>query len=429
MAGLIESLVAQHATLPQSLRDSAARQAALTQLQRDGLPGPRAEAWKYTPLRVLGQRSFVRAETSAPDAATRERVVTLPAPRLVLVNGRFDAKLSDLSGLPDGARLRPLSALLAEGESRDLAALARSFEGDDALFPRANSMLAEDGCWLQLEAGVSVEPPVHLVHVSLPGSDDVSWHLRSLVELHAGAQLALCEHFLTAGAQRHLGSSVLHVHLRQGARLEHLSVQGESVGSALFRRTEGAVAAGAEYRRLDLELGGGMSRHELNVSLQGAAARLQADGVLLGQGSAHIDTRLGIDHALGGTRSSMTWRGLGRGESRVAFHGGIVIREGADDSEAMLSNKNLLLSDAAEIDTQPVLVIHADEVKAAHGATVGRLDPLALFYLQTRGLPRASAQALLTEAFCVELAQLLPHPGLRDTATSVLRAAMSGAQA
>ncbi|MCK7592713.1 Fe-S cluster assembly protein SufD [Pseudomarimonas salicorniae] len=424
MPGLIDSFAAQHAALPEPLRSAASRGEALAALQRDGLPGPRSEPWKYTSLRALGQRAFFRAEGGAQlEAATVERIRSLPAPRLVLVDGRFDAGLSDLTGLPEGARLRPLSALLGEGDSRDLAVLAKRFAGDDALFPRANAALAEDGLWLQLAAGVEVSAPVHWVHVSTPRDSDVSWHLRSLVELREGARLSLCEYLICAGGHRHLGSSVLHVHLAQGAFLEQLALQQESAGSALFRRTEGAVAAGAEYRRLDLELGGGLSRHELNVSLQGAAARLQADGVLLGQDASHVDTRLGIDHAIGGTRSAMTWRGLGRDQSRVAFHGGIGIRAGADDSEAMLSNKNLLLSDEAEIDTQPVLEIHADEVKAAHGATVGRLDPTALFYLRTRGLPAAQARALLTRAFCLELLSELSD-GLRDIAEAALQEAL-----
>lgn len=428
MNPLIESFIDQHAALPEALRSAASRGEALEALRRDGMPGPRSEPWKYTPLRALAQRRYARAGAAPLDAQVRARVEAIAAPRIVLVNGRFDAGLSALAGLPDGVRLRPLSALLAEGESRDLAALARRFEGEDALFPRANAALAEDGCWLQLDAGVRVEGPVHLVHVSTAAGTDVAWHLRSLIELREDAQLAVCEHYLAATPHRHLGSSVLHVHLKQGARLEHLALQQESAGSALFRRTEALVAAGAEYRRLELELGAGLSRHELNVSLQGRQARLQADGVLLGAGKAHLDTRLGIDHALPGTRSAMTWRGLGRGSARVAFHGGILIREGADDSEAMLSNKNLLLSEGAEIDTQPVLEIHADEVKAAHGATVGRLDAPALFYLRSRGLPEAEAQALLTEAFCLELIGALNNPALREQAEAALRAALGEAK-
>ena len=127
---------------------------------------------------------------------------------------------------------------------------------------------------------------------------------------------------------------------------------------------------------------------------------MQADGVLLASGRRHVDTRLNIDHVARDTRCDLAWRGLAMDRSRAVLHGGILIRAGADGSAAALSSKNLLLSDQAEIDAQPVLEIHADEVQAAHGATVGGLDPTALFYLRSRGLPEEDARRLLTTAFC-----------------------------
>jgi Fe-S cluster assembly protein SufD len=129
--------------------------------------------------------------------------------------------------------------------------------------------------------------------------------------------------------------------------------------------------------------------------------------VLLGDGRRHLDTRLGIEHIARDTTAGLLWRGVAAGRSRVVFHGGIDIRPGADGTDATLSNKNLLLSPDAEIDTQPVLVIDADEVQAAHGATVGQLDANALFYLRSRGLPQAQARQLLSAAFCHEPLGLL----------------------
>lgn len=177
----------------------------------------------------------------------------------------------------------------------------------------------------------------------------------------------------------------------------------ENLGlSPFLLRTDATLARDAHYRRIDLELGAGLSRHELNVRLEGDNAHLTANGVLLGSGRRHIDTRLGIEHIARDTNAELLWRGVAANRSRVVFHGGIHIREGADGTDANLSNKNLLLSADAEIDTQPTLVIDADEVKAAHGATVGQLDANALFYLRSRGLPADQARALLSAAFCHE---------------------------
>jgi Fe-S cluster assembly protein SufD len=216
----------------------------------------------------------------------------------------------------------------------------------------------------------------------------------------------------------------MHVHLAAGARLQHARLQDESGRATLFARTDAVLSGDARYRRIDLELGAALSRHELNVRLEGEGAALQADGVLLATGRRHLDTRLGIEHIARDTRCDLTWRGLGAGRGRAVFHGAIVIRAGADGSDANLSNKNLLLSDQAEVDSQPVLEIYADEVKAAHGATVGQLDPTAMFYLRSRGLPEADARRLLTAAFCREVLAAVEPPALRDALTASLDRAL-----
>src|SRR5690606_39307604 len=141
---------------------------------------------------------------------------------------------------------------------------------------------------------------------------------------------------------------------------------------------------------------------------------VHANGVLLADGRRHLDTRLGVDHDTRDSRSELTWRGIGADRGKAVFHGGILIREGADGTDANLSNKNLLLSEGAEIDTQPMLVIHADEVQAAHGAPVGQLDPTAMFYLRSRGIPAERARALLTAAFCREPLSAIDEQGVRD---------------
>jgi len=392
-----------------------AREEALRSLLAAGLPGPRSEAWRYTNLRALERRRFVPVE-HAPAIDARP-LADIPAPRLVFVNGRFAAAHSSLDGLPAGVELLPLSQALQGDDSRAVSFLGRRFNRDDEPFARANAALAREGMVLRVAEAVVVEPVVHLVHIgaAVDGVDQ-QWHLRCLIELHEGARLHLAEHWLGQGTHAHLATVVSHVHLKPGARLAQLRVQQEAAGASLFARTDAVLGRDAEYRRLDLELGAGLARHELNVDLHGRGAQVQANGLLLADGRRALDTRLGIDHALPGTRCELTWRGLARDAARAAFHGGILIRAGADGSEARLSNKNLLLSEGAEIASQPVLEIHADEVKAAHGSTVGRLDPNALFYLRSRGLTPGEAERLLVRAFCFELLDCLGDGALRSQA-------------
>ena len=377
MSALLESLRESFATARTSMcGDStkiAEREEILEAALKTGLPAARNEAWKYTSLRQLERRSFTAAPLQAPDIDAA-LLADIPSPRLVFVNGRHSAALSDLSSLDAGVQVRTLSAVQAE-EPEALRFLGRRFERAEEVFAQLNAALADEGVLVQVADGIVSETPLHLVFVSAADSSDHAWHHRHLVELRRGAVFGLVEHHLQAG---------------------------DSARATSLLRTDAVLARDAEYRRIDLELGAALSRHELNVRLEGENAKLTANGVLLGTGRRHIDTRLGIEHIAKNTSAELVWRGVAANRSRVVFHGGIGIREGADGTDANLSNKNLLLSADAEIDTQPTLVIDADEVKAAHGATVGQLDANALFYLRSRGVPAEQARAMLSAAFCHE---------------------------
>ena len=420
MSALLDSLAGSLDRL--GLRDAAGlgplRRAALDRSLATGLPGPRAERWKYTPLRSLDRRSF-GSSTALPESAF-EGISLPPAPRLVFANSHLVAGLSDLSGLPNGVELRPLAEALQRDAPHELSFLARRFDADDEVFARLNVALATDGALLRVGSGVRCEAPLHLVFIGAPAGADCAWALRHLIELGEAAELSVVEHHLAAEPHANLGNTLMQVQLNAGATLSHLRIQQEDAGATSFLRTDVGMGSGARYRRLDLELGGGLSRHELNVVLHGEGAQLHANGVLFGDGRRHLDTRLGIEHVGRDTSCRLDWRGLAAQSSHAVFHGGILIRAGADGTDARLSNKNLLLSEQAAIDTQPVLEIHADEVQAAHGATVGNLDPMALFYLRSRGLPEALASTLLTAAFCREVVGVFAGGALREMAERAL---------
>lgn len=390
MSVLLDSLAA-------GFTGNTAQRATLDAVLRDGLPHARVEAWKYTPLRALERRSFGSAQPVPVDATLLDGI---PSPRIVFVNGHFDAGLTDLVGLANGIDVQPLSRLLEGDDPRAVNFLARRYERADEPFARLNAALAREGVSVRIDEGARQDRPLHIVHIGAPQDGDAAWHMRHFIELRRDAVATVVEHHVAAGEHAHLGNNISHIHVMAGASLRHVRVQDAATRATLFARTDAVLAFEALYQRIDLELGAALSRHELNVRLEGESATLQADGVLLADGRRHVDTRLGIEHIARDTTCSLTWRGLAAQRGKAVFHGGISIRAGADGSDANLSNKNLLLSADAEIDTQPVLVIHADEVKAAHGATVGQLDPTALFYLRSRGLAEVDARRLLTAAFC-----------------------------
>jgi Fe-S cluster assembly protein SufD len=243
-----------------------------------------------------------------------------------------------------------------------------------------------------------------------------------VIELGEGAELDLVEHHLATAPHKHLGTLMSEIVLRDQARLQLTLLQNAGEESTLIRRGSLQLGAQAHAMLHVLELGGALVRHDLHAELRGNEARFDTRGVFVLRGRQHVDTQLSILHQALNTASESVWRGVADERSRGVFRGAIVVAQGADGSDASLSNKNLLLSPLAEIDTKPELEIYADEVKAAHGATVGQLDERALFYLRSRGLPQAEARALLTAAFCRAVFAALPNETLREYCSDALLA-------
>lgn len=388
-----------------------------------GLPDTRLEAWKYTALRALGQRSFARGDAAAASRVVAASTFALPGvdgPRLVFVNGVFRADLSAFGALPTGLTLQPLSQAL-HGDAEPLRfVLSRYYREAGDAFARINAASAVDGVVLRVAAHVKLAAPVQLVFVGATAETEIAWHLRNVIELGEGAELSLIEQHVSDAAPAQLATVVSGIELREGAQLHHTVLQNVAVGTSLVRRSSVHAHARAHAMLHVLELGGALVRHDLRAELIGDGARFDTRGVFMPHGRQHIDTQLAIRHQALNTASTSTWRGVANDRARGVFRGAIVVAPGADGSDASLSNKNLLLSPGAEIDTKPELEIYADEVKAAHGATVGQLDERSLFYLRSRGIPLAEARALLTAAFCRAVLDDLPNEALREHLSALL---------
>ncbi|AGG88231.1 Fe-S cluster assembly protein SufD [Rhodanobacter denitrificans] len=395
-----------------------------------GLPGARVEAWKYTALRGLGQRRFAAGDAGAATRDVDAAEFALPGvggPRLVFVNGVFRADLSALEALPDGLSLQPLALALRDDAEPLRFALSRPAlvghvrEGGDA-FVQVNAASAADGVVLKVAAHATIAVPVQLVFVGAAAESELAWHARNLIELGEGASLALVEHHVGHGEQAQLATLVGDVELHEGAQLHYTVLQNTATGAHLIRRSGLRLHARAQMRLHVLELGGALVRHDLQAELVGDGAQLHTRGVFMPHGRQHVDTQLAIRHQALNTTSTSTWRGVANDRARGVFRGAILVAPGADGSDASLTNKNLLLSPNAEIDTKPELEIYADEVQAAHGATVGQLDERSLFYLRSRGIPLAEARALLTAAFCRAVLDDVPNEALREHLSALLSA-------
>lgn len=408
----------------------AARRENLEAFAAGGLPDTRMEAWKYTALRALGQRRFAPGDAEAATRSIDVNDFALPGvdgPSLVFVNGVFRKDLSHVDQLPAGLSLQPLSqALLGDAEPLRFALSRHYREGGD-VFARLNAALAGDGVVLRVAAGAQIKQAVRLLFIGAPAEGPLAWHVRHVVELGEGAELSLVEQHVSSGAQQDLGTQVADIVLRQGAKLRHVTLQNASEGSTLVRHDSIHLDADAHAALYVMELGGSLVRHDLHAVLAGDRSRLDTRGVFTLRGRQHIDTQMSIRHQALNTASESVWRGVADERSRGVFRGAIVVAEGADGSDASLSSKNLLLSGQAEIDTKPELEIYADEVKAAHGATVGQLDERSLFYLRSRGIPLAEARAMLTAAFCRAVFDGLTGEGLREHINTQLMAHLPSA--
>lgn len=332
----------------------------------------REESWRYSKmaLRALSQQEFVAADAQAdlPDAlrAQFEWPQTCGR-RVVVVNGAFSERYSDLASI---------GASVTVGESAGSTYSIR-IDGD-------------------------VDAPVHVVYASVPSERPSRWQAHVEVALVNGRARVVEQHLGADGATV-LGALQRRYDLAPGTRLDLVNLCELPDSAALYRRIDVRVDTGALLRATHALLGGRLQRMDMQVELAGARARLESRGVFALRAREHVDTQLDVRHVARDTACDLVWRGVADQRARGIFHGAITVAQGADGSDAQLSNKNLLLSPQAEIDTQPVLEIHADEVKAAHGATVGQLDERSLFYLRSRGIPLVEARRMMVVAFCREV--------------------------
>lgn len=403
------------------------RQGALDAFLRRGFPTTRDELWRTTSVAPIARAAFRRADDALAarvPAALLERLGFAGAFRgreIVFVNGRFAPALSSLDALR-GVSVRSLrEALAAEPERLEahLGALVPALETHP--FAALNTALFEDGALVEIEAGSVVAEPIHLLYVALPGDDGPSVaYPRTLVLAGRASQSRLVETYGGHPGERAFTDAVTEIVLEDGARVDHTKLQRES--DAAFHVALLAVRQGRDTRFVDHSIcvGGALARNDVDALLAGEGAECVLDGLFLADGAQHMDTHTRIDHAVPHGKSRELYKGVLGGRSRGVFHGLVVVREAAQKSDALQSNRNLLLSADALVNSTPQLEIRADDVKCKHGSTTGQLDPQALFYMRSRGLGEEAARALLTYAFASEIVQRIEVEPVRSRLTEYL---------
>lgn len=388
-------------------------------------PTTREEAWRYTALdEIVGHFESAGDAGSRAAAVTRELVDELAGShggsRLVFVNGTYDAALSDRTERSPGLRCDGVSSI-------DLASWTDPPEhhGRDGFLAR-NRSSGHDAGVIVVDPAAVIDEPVHIVHLAAPdphaedGQSTIS-HPRTIIDVGEDGRVCVIETYTGLDGAT-VSNAATTIRLGPGADVDHYRIQTESPSAVHVGNTSVDQAERARLRSTAITVGAAIARNATGIRLAGPAAALDIAGVNLTTGRQRHDTVVTVDHTSPRCASSQRFAGVVNDHGRGSFSGEIIVREGADGTDAHQSNRNLVLSRDAEADTRPWLQILADDVRCTHGATVGRLDDDALFYLRSRGVPLMVARTMLIEAFVHDVTDRIAIESLRDEVVSRLAA-------
>jgi Fe-S cluster assembly protein SufD len=384
------------------------RRAAAERFAAVGFPGSRDEEWRFTPIGPIAQRTW---RPSPGVAATLDADQLTPFvfghpewSTLVFVNGAYSESLSRVAELPRDVRVGSLAEALRSDGTVLQAHLARHAPIEWSPFTALNTAGFRDGGLVHVPAGLDLERPVHFVFVTTPDAEGIAIHPRNLIVIERGARASVIESYVTLAPDGiYWTNPVTEVAAAAGSWLEHTRIQRESERAHHVGLTHVDQQRDSHYRSFSMAMGGALARHNLHVRLNDENIGTLMYGLYLTRGEQVVDNHTAIFHDQPNCRSWEVYKGVLDGRSRAVFNGKVFVQPAAQKTDAKQTNRNLLLSDLAKVDTKPQLEIFADDVKCTHGATVGRLDEVALFYARSRGVPREAAERLLTYAFAAEV--------------------------
>jgi Fe-S cluster assembly protein SufD len=408
----------------QDLRDrGATRFAAL------GFPTVRDEEWRFTPVSPIANSEFVAA-TDAP-AVTEPHLSGViygdAVNRIVVLNGRFQAQLSRMSALPNGVRVGSLAAAVTEQADMVPRYLGQLADFGTKAFTALNTALAVDGLYVHIPDGVVVSEPLHLVFVTAPtaAAQPIMSNVRALIVAGDRSQVRMVETYVAPGGGVYFTNAVTEVFAGEGAVVDHYKVQQESIDAFHIASMHVHAGRNANVSSHSFSLGGKIVRNEVTALLDGEGAECTLNGLYLADGDRLVDNHTTIDHAKAHCPSHEIYKGILGGRARAVFNGKIVVRQDAQKTDAKQTNRALLLSDNASINTKPQLEIFADDVKCTHGAAIGQLDDDAIFYLRARGLTYFEARDMLIHAFAGDILDRVKVEPLRLALEGELYAQLS----
>jgi len=413
---LAEAFASTKPNLPGDGKVAALREAAFGRFDALGLPHRRIEEWKYTDLRAMMRDAKPMAGVPVAEAKIRAKdagrlVGDIDVRRIVFVDGTFVPELSDLKNLSSGLTIRSMAAALMAGDPLIAAHLGKVVPADHDGVIALNTALMRDGALIHVAKGATVEHPIHLVFAAT-GRRPASVFTRSLVVIEQGARVMLVESH--DAIEAHQVNTALELVVGDEAHVDHIKITSGPSDLVHVSSLMASIGAHARFNDFSFNIGGGVVRNQLFVRFDGEGTIAGLRGASLLKGKQHVDMTLVADHKVGGCQSREMFVSVLDDESRGVFQGKIIVRQHAQQTDAKMMTRALLLSEDAEANSKPELEIFADDVQCGHGATSGALDQDLKFYLMARGIPETDAEALLVQAFVGEAIEGIEHAGLRD---------------
>ncbi len=425
----VESYINEHKDIKNKLAGSqhnwlqAARDNALQSFAKLGYPDKKVENWKYTRVTPIAKQHLPILLTHS-EHYEKNKVVSLVKAMpdchcMVFINGYFSTELSLLSGLPDNVIV--CDFLTATEQHSEL--LKKHLQQDAATsdsFLAFNTAFMHCGAFIHVPANTQIEKPIQLLFICTPEANTHTINLRNVLIAETQSKVNFIENYLAITDDSYFVNTVSNLILEQNAHLTHIKLQNESRQAFHIGTVNAQQAADSHFHSHSFARGGALVRSDTNTSLNAAGAHCTMNGLFIAQGKQHIDHHTCIEHKHSHCSSREYYRGILAEQAHGVFNGRVVVAKDAQKTDAVQENKNLLLSDSAEIDTKPQLEIYADDVKCAHGATVGQLDKRALFYLQARGINIEQATKILTYAFAKEIIERIDFAPVREQCENLL---------
>jgi Fe-S cluster assembly protein SufD len=392
------------------------REQALGRFLETGFPTTRDEEWKFTNVAPIAETAFVRAAAAAPDRKAIEPFLFAGVRcQIVVVNGRVSKALSSLGALPAGVTVRTLAETLPE--------TARAGAGTP--FVDLNHAFFEDSLAIVVAAGAIVAEPVHVLSVVVTGGWPQMVLPRLFVTVGERAEFSVIESYATIGDGIALTSAVTGVTVEAGGVLHHVKLQRESAAAFHVATLAAGLGRAGTFHSTAITIGGRIARNDITASLDGDGAECTLNGLYVADGDSLVDTHTTINHAQPHCPSHEVYKGILGGRARAVFNGKIIVQQDAQKTNAKQTNKALLLSDDAQINSKPQLEIFADDVKCTHGAAIGQLDEDALFYLRARGIAEDDARNMLVHAFAGDVLDGVKVEAVRTVAMRLVEEKLS----